>query len=421
MQYDDIVIGGGLGGLASALFLARGGRRVAVLERASAVGGRAQTRRRQGYAFNFGPHALYRHGAAMAVFRELGIEPRGIVPSAGGRLRLDGRDHALPGGAWSLLTTSAFDWRARFEIGRLFPTLPRLRPQSFAGQSATAVIESLLERSQARAFLATLFRLTTYCSDLGTLDGAAALDQLQRGLRGVLYIDDGWQTLCDALASAARAAGVTIMTQTPVESVERGPAGIVVHVRDAATIETTGAILAVPPEVVRTIAPSVELPSNLHEVRLASLDVALCDAPQGPALVLDADQALYYSVHSRARGIAPASAGLVTAAAYLHADDPRSPEAIRAQLEAFVDSIEPRWRERAVAVQFLPQMTVTPGAPTVESGGLPGRPPGPTNIEELHLVGDWVGPTGQLVDASLASARAAALALLGRKVMQEAA
>ena len=31
----------------------------------------------------------------------------------------------------------------------------------------------------------------------------------------------------------------------------------------------------------------------------------------------------------------------------------------------------------------------------------------------LYVAGDWVGPTGQLADASLASARAAAAAVVG--------
>ena len=42
---DVTVIGGGVGGLAAATYLARGGRSVVLCEKASALGGRARQRR----------------------------------------------------------------------------------------------------------------------------------------------------------------------------------------------------------------------------------------------------------------------------------------------------------------------------------------------------------------------------------------
>ena len=73
-------IGGGLAGLTAAATIARTGRAVTVLEGGEHLGGRARTRRRDGFDLNLGPHALYRAGGGLAVLRRLGVEVRGRMP-----------------------------------------------------------------------------------------------------------------------------------------------------------------------------------------------------------------------------------------------------------------------------------------------------------------------------------------------------
>src|ERR1700687_1258005 len=72
-----IVVGGGLAGLATALYLARAGRIVTLFEKRRNLGGRAVTHLRHGFRFNLGPHTVYRKGAGRTVYRELGISIRG--------------------------------------------------------------------------------------------------------------------------------------------------------------------------------------------------------------------------------------------------------------------------------------------------------------------------------------------------------
>src|SRR5262249_27503650 len=85
-----VVVGGGLAGLASAAYLARAGRAVTVLERASALGGRAQTTQAGTFRLNLGPHALYRGAEAVQVLKDLDVPHRGGVPTASGGYALDG-------------------------------------------------------------------------------------------------------------------------------------------------------------------------------------------------------------------------------------------------------------------------------------------------------------------------------------------
>src|SRR5512138_2680528 len=102
-----IIIGGGVAGLVAATSIARTGREVTLLEKASAPGGRAATREKHGFLFNLGPHALYREGELRSALRSFGIDPPGAIPGASGGFALHGgRLHTLPTGFLSLVTTN---------------------------------------------------------------------------------------------------------------------------------------------------------------------------------------------------------------------------------------------------------------------------------------------------------------------------
>src|SRR5829696_4825808 len=125
--YDVIVIGGGLAGLAAATLIARQGKRVLLVEQSSDVGGRARTKEQNGFHLNIGPHALYRGGRAMEILGELGIRPRGAMPSLSGAYAIrDGVKHTYPTGPVSLLTTSLFGLSAKIEVARLLATLAKI-------------------------------------------------------------------------------------------------------------------------------------------------------------------------------------------------------------------------------------------------------------------------------------------------------
>src|SRR5216110_1064012 len=95
-NWDVIVIGGGLAGLAAGATAARGGASTLVLE-AHQLGGRARTVERDGFTFNMGPHALYLGGPGTAVLRALGVEPRGVPsPFPHYRLLTNGELHVVP-------------------------------------------------------------------------------------------------------------------------------------------------------------------------------------------------------------------------------------------------------------------------------------------------------------------------------------
>ncbi len=77
---DVVVVGGGLAGLTAAVYLGRAGHRVTVIEKATALGGRAVTQEKGGFSMNLGAHALYCDGAARRVLDALGVAAPGKPP-----------------------------------------------------------------------------------------------------------------------------------------------------------------------------------------------------------------------------------------------------------------------------------------------------------------------------------------------------
>src|SRR5262245_37671178 len=130
-QPPVVIVGAGLTGLISAALLARRGMSVEVLERSSALGGRAATRDKHGFLLNLGPHAVYRKGALKRTLDALGVPVTGgIATGAGGFAIGGGRAHTLPIGFTSLLATGVLGLSGKFEFARVYAKLPSVDPSA---------------------------------------------------------------------------------------------------------------------------------------------------------------------------------------------------------------------------------------------------------------------------------------------------
>jgi 2-polyprenyl-6-methoxyphenol hydroxylase-like FAD-dependent oxidoreductase len=416
------VIGAGLAGLVVANHLADRGHGVIVHESRSVTGGRARTDLRDGFALNLGPHALYEGGPAVEILHELGVPLSGGNPAKKGMLAHAGRLHLAPGGPISLLRTDFLSPAEKLEVGRALARLPRLDPDSWAAVSAADWVEDMVARPRSRALVHAIIRLTTYTHAPDQLSAQVAVAQVQAGLgRPVLYLDGGWQTLVDALEGRLRDhPGVEIRYGEPLRRLPDADAVVVATGDPASTARVVG-------RDYRTGPPA----------RAACLDLGLRGQPRHN-FVLGVDKPFYLSNHAGPARLAPTGHSLVSCALYLgpHHATASAPESgtesaresviepayesapgwaterasRRTELEslAAMAGVEPG---RVVHSRYLHNMTVVSAVATAELGGLAGRPAvDDTGRNDVFIAGDWVGHVGHLADATLASARDAAMA-----------
>lgn len=413
-SFDVVVIGGGLAGLTAAAYLARGGRNVAVFERASGLGGRARTNESNGFLYNRGPHAFYRGGEGSEVLAELGIGYSAGSPNVAGSAVRNGRLYSLPVGGRSLMTTRLFGMRDRVETARLLLALRKLAGGPALGVSVSQWLDSESRQPAAKAYVEALVRLSTYANAPETIEVSDAARQFAGAGAGVHYIDGGWVTLVDGLRRAVESAGGTIQPALRVERVERGSSGFLVRVADGRAVSASVVVAALSPAAAAEIFPGSAIlaadAASAVPARAACLDVSVSKLPSPRrTFALGIDSPLYFSVHTKVARLAPEGRHTLSVAKYLHPTHPHDPVGVLAELEAGLDLLQPGWRAIEVGRQYLPEMTVTTSVPRAADGGMPERHgPAIEDVPGLFVAGDWVGNHGWLANGVLGSAREAA-------------
>lgn len=443
-----MIVGGGLAGLAASIYLARGGRRVTVFEKRRFLGGRAITQLRRGYRFNLGAHAFNRHGAAAAVCKELGVPVPGAVPKPKAIALFGGEERGLPSRILSLLTTSLLTIGGKVQLASVLWQIRGLDLASVGSQTLREWLDANVSDTRARQVLESLIRLATY-SDHAEIESAApALAQMKVALRGVLYVHEGWQRIIDSMHSTAISSGVNFVSSSRIVGVDTEE-GRVRAVRlggleldadrtdtmsiaypemtpeqvDGARLPAETVILAVDPNTAAELAGDAGASwANARPVTAACLDVALSRLPNPKrTFALGIDEPLYFAAHSAWAQLTPKGGALIHTVKYRKEQSATDVEiegertrrdamaaADEQTLEALLDRMQPGWRDVLVHRRFLPAMTVSNALVTPSTP----RPSAVTNVRGLFIAGDWVGEEGLLSDAALASARAAAKAIL---------
>jgi phytoene dehydrogenase-like protein len=364
-----------------------------LLEGASHFGGRAASERGAGFFLNQGPHALYVGGPAMRELKALGVELEWWNPTSPNSVFLrGGKPKRSPGGLLG--------------IAPLLKQVYGRSPEELAELSTSEWLRQTLRSESARAAATALVRVTTFVADQEQLSADVAATQLKIGIwPGVRYLEGGWQSLVDALASKAEEAGAKLRTRTAARVLHQEAGGWTVAL-DGETLHADILVVATggPEDVAKLLgekAPSAPGPA----AEVSTFDLGLRRLPRrSRRFALGVDKPTYLSRHSppdQRDGI------LLSLASY--AREPRQ------TLEDLADVVQPGWREQVTLERFLPRMVPITAIATPATGGLAGRP-AVDRGEGLYLAGDWVGPEGWLVDAAIASGAAAAAAALQRPV-----
>ncbi len=253
-----IVIGAGVGGLATAARLAVKGHDVTVLERAATVGGKLATYRRDGFAFDTGPSLL----TLPAVYRDLFLKTGASLESTldlqevepgfgyhfadGSQVTVPGVNPAAAAAAFGAAFggTAEADWRALIDRAAAMWQITRepflqspLRgwrsllslardPSDVATIAPTRSLADL-----ARQYLAdprlqqVLWRYATYAgSDPRRAPAVLATIPYVEQAFGAWHLGGGLGTLADALLARCEQRGVQVRTGTGVSRIllERG-------------------------------------------------------------------------------------------------------------------------------------------------------------------------------------------------------
>ncbi len=285
----------------------------------------------------------------------------------------------MPATLGSLLTTGLTGWSGKLQGAKVFARLGSIDTAALAGVTWSEWAREAVPDAGMRAALEMFVRVSTYAYAPAIVSAGATLDQLRLAQRpGVEYVDGGWGTLVAGAAGVARAAGVEVQSRARVLGATREGDGWRVTRQDAEDVTCRVLVLATGPATARSIVSSRALATAADRAvpaKAACLDVALSSLPDERAtFALGVDQPLYLSVHSRTARVAPEGAALVSTMKYLPAGEPSDAARDRLELEAWLDRLQPGWRERLVTQRFLPAMVATHAVVTAAGGGRAGRP-----------------------------------------------
>jgi len=268
-QYDVVVVGAGVSGLAVAWQAAQHGRRVLVLEREGRVGGCIHSERApDDFWFELGAHTAYN---SYGHFLDVAVGT-GAVGALVERGPARARFGLLRDGTYRWLTPPKVLLQLNLLEAAVHAPLGLLSPRS--GQTVYSHYARLLgRRNYDRVIGPFLSAVPSQRADGFPLTGAGSLfkkrPRRQEFIRSFGF-RGGLQVVCDA---AARAPGVTVEVGAAVQRVARAGGGFAVTTADGRTVEAPVAALAVPAEAAAPLLRELHPELASHVARIATVAV----------------------------------------------------------------------------------------------------------------------------------------------------
>ncbi|MEK3780685.1 MULTISPECIES: phytoene desaturase family protein [Paenibacillus] len=408
-SFDIAVIGGGLTGLTAAVYLARAGKSVIVLEKENQLGGLAQTVKLNGALFNLGPHAMYEGGAALRILNELGCLPEGGYASKGSMIGII-REKIVEVPK-DLTSAESREWSS------LMGGIGQINAESIRSISLQQWADDNILHERVRLLFLAMCRQWTYCDAMDLMSAGFAIRQGQLAGNGVRYVEGGWQSVVNNLRDAAIHAGASFVTGNGAQQIQIKN-GLVhgVELSDGKEVKVSVVIAAIGPHELCRLLPGADglsisrWKAQARPLYAACLDVALRHFPYPERVfALGLDAPLYFSKHSGPVKLSDNGALVLHAMRYNGNDNRRDAQADKKALTDLLDLLEPGWEKEVVAIRFSPNVLVGHDSRTIHQNGN-GLTPSPVvpDVHGLFVAGDWVGTEGRLADAGMASAKQAA-------------
>ncbi|MGD6853935.1 phytoene desaturase family protein [Bacillus infantis] len=418
-HWDAVIIGGGLAGLVSAAVLGKAGMKTLLLEKAKSAGGRAKTDIVSGQYFNIGPHALYKNGRAVPILKELGVEINGSAPKIGGLL-MDGHESfTAPFSPTGVLQSKLLNWKEKIEWIGILRRIQKLKPGQFSNLTFQQFVDETTQTPNIQKLLFTLGRLVSYSHAPEQISARVMLAHMQIGMGGVIYVDDGWQSIIDQLYNQAVTNNVQIQTSANVNqltALDNGEWQVAVHNHEPILCQSI--IYTGPPQALSgLLGESSQLPfNNFEPIKAAALDVALTKLPNPENLfAMGIDAPYYYSVHSNyARLSKKGESTILHVLKYHHPNESIDATEEKRKLENFLEELQPGWQKYIITKRCLPQITVNGRLPKTGDELLFFR--GQAILPGLYTAGDWASASFILSEAAAESGKQAALEVIDKEM-----
>jgi phytoene dehydrogenase-like protein len=418
-HWDAVIIGGGLAGLVSAAVLGKAGMKTLLLEKAKSAGGRAKTDIISGQYFNMGPHALYKKGKAVPILKELGVEINGSAPKIGGLLMNDHDSFTAPFSPNGVLQSKLLNWKEKIEWIGILRKVQKLKPGQFSNLTFQQFVDDTTQTPNIQKLLFTLGRLVSYSHAPEQISASVMLAHLQIGMSGVIYVDEGWQSIIDQLYNQAVTNNVQFQTGTIVKqltSLDNGKWQVAVSNQEPILCDNI--IYTGPPQALNGLLDeSSQLPFNHFEpIKAATLDVALTKLPNPENLfAMGIDAPYYYSVHSNYARLSQKGESIILhVLKYHHPNESIEVTEEKMQLESFLEVLQPDWQKYIITKRCLPQITVNARLPKAEDASLFSR--SCAILPGLYAAGDWASPSFILSEAAAESGKQAALEVIDKEM-----
>ncbi len=201
--WDALVIGAGIGGLASAAYLAKEGLRVLLLERSPHIGGTAYVYHRKGFTFPMGPLGFSHPSLVRKVFEELGVGEDLKFLKTHYRLHAFGLDLSLSLPFDQLKNELSTHFPEDAEgVGQFFKDMDDLifnRKKSYVSQNLPAFeyLQKLIKDERLRRLLGSLGTRKPYSA----LPLLSAMWNLMGNI-GIWFPEEGMESFCERLKRA---------------------------------------------------------------------------------------------------------------------------------------------------------------------------------------------------------------------------
>ncbi len=414
-KWDVVIIGGGLSGFVAANYLAQNNLSILVLEKNKKVGGRARTDRIRQQYFNLGPHALYKKSKAKSILEELNIQLSGKSPKKGCILVKGNLEYTAPFSPLGLLNTDFLNWEERIEWAKVLMKVISIHNEKLGQQTYEQWVQQTTRSANVQSLLYLLGRLATYCDSPKMVSGKVMLLHLKAVMRGVLYLDEGWQTIIDQLHNNAVTSGVQVQTRKTIKQIvpiEQEQFKLVLS--DEEVIFGKYVLSTVGPNELNQMlgehSPFSQIDSftKIESVKGATFDVALTQLPNPKKLfAMGIEDPIYFSVHSNYARLSDDDKSIVIHVfKYLNANDNIDRKKIKSELEQFLEKIQPGWKSYVITSRFIPQITVNQRLPQIGDEQM--LQCSKSKIPGLYIAGDWASPNSILSEGAVTSGKQAA-------------